>query len=167
MEGLPPLGGAALGLVGAVGFLSSSPSSRAQAPPPSECSSLVSLQGLIFRDHTTSLPPAPWAASQGFTDRPLCPSASRPAMCHHHHTLAPLRLLPQPKALWSPPCCSNTSADPSDHELQQSGRAVLGHTSQLSQDLAIELTALLSSSGCSPHQAPISPWRGAHLHPRW
>lgn len=86
----------ALGLVEDAGFLSGSPSSTVQALPPSECFSLVHLQGVTFADDITSLPIPSMEASQGSTARSLCPSAAGPATCHHH-TLAPLLCLPHPK----------------------------------------------------------------------
>lgn len=52
--------GEALGLVEDAGFLSGSPSSTVQALPPSECFSLVHLQGVTFADDITISPSPPW-----------------------------------------------------------------------------------------------------------
>lgn len=95
--------------MGARGFLSSSPSSTAQALSPSECFFLLFAGCSLHRSH----------------HKPSKPSVGSISGLHCQVPPDPL----QPGQA-RPGCCSNTSADPPDHKLWQFGRVVLGLVSQ-------------------------------------
>lgn len=138
MRGLPPLGGVPLGLVGA-GLLCGSPSSTVQALPPSECFFLVPAGcGLHRSHHKPPLPPQ--VACQGSTSSAPLPTAARSAA---------VLLFQTPLLILQITSYSNL-AEPS-----------LATLASLSQDLAIELAALLGSSGSSSSSSNLPLGRGS------